>query len=237
MIYLVHIEKERMVKLYRQLEGDEELVGGADPGAGVSYCAGVYISRRHKDIPLVYHARIESPQFGEELVKIGNYVRKKTGNIPLLAVERNIGQATIAKLLDFGYPTEKLYRQKTFDRVQKKVEERIGIMTSSANRRKMLDDLALVIRKKELKVYDEHIIREMLTFVIHERTNEPRPESGTFSDLIMATAFAYQLVKETWGKATWLPNIQKETSSTTLPLKAEGFITESWHEPRDWRGA
>ena len=228
-----------MIKIYRQLEGDEELVGGADPGEGVSYCAGSYISRRHKDIPLVYHARIESPQFGEELMKIGLYVKRTTGNFPLLAVERNIGQATIAKLLDLGYPTEMLYRQKTFDRVTRKVEERIGFVTSSANRRKMLDELALVVRRKELKIYDEQIVTEMLTFVINERTNEPRPESGTFSDLIMATAIANQLLKEVWGGAQWAPNTQKKDNPKFIPLQAEGFIVEHFdeHAHRNWKDA
>ena len=227
------------VKIYRQLEGDESLCGGGDPGEGVSYCAGVYISRRHKDIPLVYHARIESPQFGEELMKIGLYVKRKTGNFPLLAVERNIGQATIAKLLDLGYPTEMLYRQKTFDRVNKKVEERIGFVTTSANRRKMLDELALAVRKKELKIYDEQIISEMLTFVINERTNEPRPESGTFSDLIMATAIANQLLKEVRGKAEWAPNTNKTESTRFLPAKAEGFVVEHFNANahRNWKDA
>ncbi len=215
-----------MIRIYRQLEGDEALIGGADPGEGVSYCAGVFLSRRYKDTPLVYHARVESPQFGEELMKIGLYTKRKTGHFPLLAVERNIGQATIAKLLDLGYPTEMLYRQKTFDRVSKKVEERIGFVTSSANRRKILDELALAIRRKELKIYDKQIITEMLTFVINERTNEPRPESGTFSDLIMATAIANQLFKESWGQSSWAPNTQKTENTKFIPGTAEGFIVE-----------
>ena len=86
-----------------------------------------------------------------------------------------------------------------------KEEERIGWVTTSANRRKMLDELAMDIRKKELKIYDEDILSEMLTFVINERTNEPRPESGRFSDLIMALAICNQIVKSTGNQAKWAP--------------------------------
>ena len=225
-----------MVKVFRQLEGGEQIVAGADPGEGVSYCAGVYISRQHNDIPLVYHARVESPQFGYELNNIGLYVRKKTGHVPLLAVERNIGQATISKLLDLGYPIHRLYRQKSFDRVTQKTEERVGFVTTRSNRRKMLDELALKIRQKGLKVYDEAILSEMLTFIIHERTNEPRPESGTFSDLIMAAAIANQMLKESWEQGKWAPQ-PKPPDDRFVPKKAEGFIVEHFEEKKDWRNA
>ena len=226
-----------MIKIYRNLEGNEECVVGGDPGEGVSYCAAVVISRKYKDTPLVYHARTESPQFGYELNKIGLYIRKKTGEMPLLAVERNIGQATIAKLLDLGYPYDKLYRQKTFDRINKKEELRIGWTTTSANRRKMLDDLAFDIRNKLLRVYDMEIVSEMLTFVINERTNEPRPESGKFSDLIMALAICNQVRKETGLDAQWGPQPNKPEDKRRLPATAEGFIVEGFQKKQDWRNA
>ena len=225
-----------MVKIYRQLEIGEDLTCGGDPGEGVSYCAAVAISKKYHDVPLTFHSRIESSQFGYELNKMGLFIHKKTGGWPLIAVERNIGQATIAKLLDLDYPSGKLYKQKTFDRVAQKVEERIGWMTSSANRRKMLDEMAMDIRQKSLKIYDADILKEMLTFVINERTGEPRPESGSFSDLIMATAIANQLVREYSGGGQWAPNKQEEDDPKRLPLKADDFIVEKFEEPKDWRG-
>lgn len=226
------------VRLYRKLEAGEQLVAAGDPGAGISYSAGVYISRKYLDVPLVFQARIESPQFGYELSNIGLYVKKKTGDYPLLAVERNIGQGTIEKLRNLGYPLAKLYRQKTFDRIAQKEEERIGWMTTVANRRKMLDELAMLIRNKGLKIYDEELISEMLTFVINERTGEPRPESGTYSDLIMALAIANQMLGEMPKSAKWMSPQHKENSKF-LPKKAEGFVTEEY-EPehnQDWRSS
>ena len=223
-----------MFKLYRNLEVKEDIVVGADPGEGISYCAAVVISQKYNDTPLTFHARVGSSQFGYELYHMGLYIKKKTGNFPLLAVERNMGQATIAKLQDLDYPTDRLYKQKTFDRVRQKIEERIGFVTSAANRRKMLDDLALRVRNKNLKVYDEAIIKEMLTFVINERTNEPRPESGTFSDMIMALAIGNQIAGELQVSAKWAPEKKKE-DSRFLPAKAEGFIVEKFEEQKDWR--
>ena len=224
-------------KIYRNLEISERVVIGCDPGEGVSYCAAVAISQKYKDTPLTFHQRIESSQFGYELYNIGLFVKKKTGEFPLLAVERNTGQATIAKLKDLEYPSDKLYKQKTFDRVSQKTEERIGWVTTSGNRRKMLDDLAMDVRKKEIKIYDEDILSEMLTFVINERTNEPRPESGRFSDLIMALAICNQIVKTTGSPAKWAPNQNlKPEDKKRLPLIAEGFIVEHFKDHKqDWR--
>src|SRR6266566_745536 len=133
-----------MIRIYRQLESQEETVCGSDPGMGVSYSTAVVISRKYLDVPIVFQARIESPQLGYELTNLGLYVKKKTGAYPLLAVERNIGQGTIEKLRDLDYPLDRLYRQKTFDRVLQKEEERIGWTTTASNRRLMLDTLAMV---------------------------------------------------------------------------------------------
>ena len=228
------------VRIYRALEGGEETVAAGDPGNGISYSAAVVISRKYKDVPVVFSARVESPQFGYELSNLGLYVKKKTGAYPLLAVERNIGQGTIEKLRDLEYPLDRLYRQKTFDRVLEKEEERIGWTTTVANRRKMLDTLAMVIRNKELKIYDKELISEMLTFVINERTGEPRPESGTYSDLIMACAITYQMLGEYPTPAEWI-NSPRPKDEKFLPKKAGGFITESWKSiedsKRDWRSS
>ncbi len=227
-----------MIRIYRQLEGQEETVAAGDPGNGVSYSAAVVISRKYKDVPIVFQARVESPQFGYELSNLGLYIKKKTGAYPLLAVERNIGQGTIEKLRDLDYPLDRLYRQKTFDRVLQKEEERIGWTTTSSNRRKMLDSLAMALRNKALKIYDKELISEMLTFVINERTGEPRPESGTYSDLIMACAIAYQMLDEYPTKAQWAPKPQSE-NKRFLPKTAENFITEKFdpNARRDWRSA
>lgn len=225
-----------MIRLYRELESTETFTIGCDPGNGGSYSAAVAISQKYLDVPLVFQSKVESPQFGYELNNIGLYVKKKTGNYPLLAVERNIGQGTIEKLRVLGYPLTKLYRQKTFDRVSQKEEERIGWMTTVANRRKMLDELAMLIRSKGLKIYDKALISEMLTFVINARTGEPRPESGKYSDLIMACAIALQMVGEVPQSAKWVSQ-RTTVSSKFLPAKAEGFITESFTPDtnRDWR--
>lgn len=225
-----------MIKLFRELETNEVLCLGADPGESISYAAAVLISKKYNDIPLTFKERVESPQFGIELHSIGLYVKKKTGHHPLLGIERNIGAATIEKVRNLGYPLSRLYRQRTFDRFAQKEEERIGWMTTSANRRKMLDEFAMLVRMKDIKNYDKEIISEMLTFIIHARTGQPRPESGCYSDLIMAAAIANQMTKIEIGGGTWAP-LERRQSNKFLPKKAKDFIVERYDpdERRDWR--
>src|SRR5258708_17117848 len=113
-----------MIRIYRQLESQEELVAAGDPGNGVSYSAAVVISRKYKDIPIVFQSPVESPQFGYELSNLGLYIKTKTASYPLLAVQRNIGQRTIEKLRYLEYPLYTLYAQKTFNRVVQKEQQR-----------------------------------------------------------------------------------------------------------------
>ena len=226
-----------MFYLYRPLEANEEIVIGADVGEGVSYCAAVGLSKRHKDTPIVYHSRTESTQLGYELDKMGWYIKIKTGELPLIAVERNIGAATIAKLRDLKYPLDRLYKQETFDRVINKPVERIGWETTSSNRRKMLDDLALSLRNYDLRIYHKQIVTEMLTFVINERTNEPKHERSKFDDLIMALAIGWQMMSYKTDTATWAQTKPEEVNPKALPPTAEGFIVEKFQEQKDWRSA
>jgi len=226
-----------MFYLYRPLEAQEEIVIGADVGEGISYCSAVGISKRHKDIPLIYHARVESTQFGYELDKMGSYIRLKTGELPLIAVERNIGAATIAKLRDLQYPLDRLYRQKTVDRITNQEAERIGWNTDSSNRRKMLDDLSLSLRNYELRVYDKQILKEMLTFVVNERTGQPKHERGKFDDLIMALAIGWQMMGINIATSTWAQTKPQEANPKRMPATAEGFIVEKFQEKKDWRSA
>ncbi len=223
-----------MIKLYRQIELAEEIVIGADPGEGVSWCAGVAISKNYLDTPLIFHGNIESPQFGIELYKIGLYIKTKTGQFPLLAIERNTGAATIEKVRNLGYPMDKLYKQQLFDKVSKTRVDRIGWVTSASNRRKMLDELAMSIRKKEIDIYDKDIVSELLTFIIDRRTNEPRHEKGRFSDLIMAGAIGWQIIKVTGGESKWVKDTPLD-DGRTIPERAGGFIVEKYEAPKDWR--
>lgn len=180
-----------MIKVFRQLEQGENFVIGADPAESRDFCSAVAISKKHGDSAVVYNQRVESTQFGYDLQKLGKYIFNKTGIYPTIGVERQQGQATIAKLLELNYP--KLFRMKVFDERVAREEEKIGWSTNVATRTKMLDDLSLALRQKVHKVYDEETISQFLTFIRSPKIGKPQSESGCFDDLVFAEAIAWQL--------------------------------------------
>ena len=95
-----------MHKLFRKPQMGEVTVIFCDPAEGGDWSAGVAMSKKHLDIFMTYHAKtadttsdIGSARLGNEASKLGKYIQKMTGLYPYIAVERNTGQATIARLL------------------------------------------------------------------------------------------------------------------------------------------
>src|SRR3990167_9034182 len=161
----------------------------------------VAMSKKHLDIPMVYHSKTEesdvdigSSQLGNEANKMGLFIKKKTGIYPSIAVERNKGQATIARLLELEYP--KIFRMKTFDRQNNVKKEYFGWETNKATRQKMLDEWSEAITKHQAVIYSEEIVNEHYSF-IRPKGREYHPEAitGKNDDYIICCAGAWQVVK------------------------------------------
>lgn len=181
-----------MFKLYRDPEPNEVIVIAADPADGGSdYCAAVAKSKKHADSLMTFKARTESSQFGYELFKMATFIYKKTRQWPLIGVERNTGGATIYVLRTLNY--SQLYKMKSFDTVDQKEEERFGWVTNTQTRPKMLDDLAMSVRQRVNKIYDEDTINQLMSFIRNPRNGKPEAAPGTKDDLVIAEAIAWQL--------------------------------------------
>lgn len=183
-----------MFKLYREPEDDEVCIIGADPADGGSdYCAAVAKSKKHGDSFMVFHNRMESSQFGYELHKMAKFIQKLTGHEPMIGVERNTGGATIATLQLVNYPN--LFRMPKLGVTYMDEEEsgKIGWITNSYTRPKMLDDLALAMRQKATIIYDEGTMREMMRFIRNARSGKPEAAPGAKDDKVIAEAICWQL--------------------------------------------
>ena len=181
-------------RLYRPLEMNEQTCIFADPAEGGNFCAAVLVSKKHADFPMVYNKRVESSQFGHDLYKLAQFVKKRTGMLPTIAVERNTGQATIYVLQEYNYPS--LFRMRVFDHTSVTESSKIGWTTTTATRTKMLDDFALTLRQGQIKIYDRETLYQLTSFVIKQkRGHTPRAEaeSGKNDDLVISTAGAWQL--------------------------------------------
>lgn len=178
-------------RLYREPNHGEFFVAGADPAEGHDYCAAQWVSKSTQEVVLTFQAKMESTQFGYEIYKGGKFMHTHTGHWPTVGVERNMGQATIARLLDLNYPS--LYRHQDLTRLNPTEADKIGWPTNVATRQQMLDDLATAIRQGVLHVYDKPTLRELRSFVRHPKTGKPEAEVGSHDDLVMSLAIAWQM--------------------------------------------
>lgn len=185
------------VRVYRELEQGEQTVVFADPAESQDFCAAVCLSKKHLDFPMVYNQVTESSQFGYDLYNFCKYIFNVTGMWPVLAVERNVGQATIFVLQQLNY--SRLFRMPDTTGSNYTKQGNIGWLTTGSlvggeiqgTRRKMLDDFALVLRQGQVQMYDEQQIIQFKNFVIVKGRAQAR--SNTHDDLVMATTGAWQV--------------------------------------------
>lgn len=190
-----------MYKLYRKPAKNETTVIFVDPAEGGDYSAMVAMSKKHLDAFMSYHSKttdtkveVGSAQLGNEANKMGKFVHHLTGLYPWIAVERNTGQATIARLLELEYPH--IFRMKTFDLQEQKEEEHFGWTTNKKTRPKMLDEWAEALLKREATVYDEDALKEHLSFIRPDKTpHHPEAITGKNDDLVISYAGAWQVVQ------------------------------------------
>ena len=185
-----------MFKLFRKLEAGEQIVIAGDPAdGGNDYCAGQAYSLRHHDYPFVFHAKMEASQFGHELYKMACYVKKVTGNWPLLAVEKNVGSATLYVLMTYNYPNLFRMPKNIFDPKKAKEEsETIGWVTSSTTRMLIIDGFALALKQHAIKIYDIETVKECMTFIIGPK-GKPEAAKGANDDLVIAAAIALKVAE------------------------------------------
>ena len=92
-----------MIRLFREPQAGEFVVIGADPADGGSNnCVAQAISKKRADNFMNFAAKMESSQFGHELYKMAKYIYAKTGEWPVIGVERNTGMATINVLQTYN---------------------------------------------------------------------------------------------------------------------------------------
>jgi hypothetical protein len=192
-------EEDAMVKIYREIEEDEQFVIFADPADGMDFCAAVACSKKHYDVPIVFNAKMESSQFGYDLYYMCNWIYNKTHIWPKLAVERNSGQATIHVLKELNYTD--LFRMVDFTAKESGTYEKgaIGWTTTGyisggelkGTRRKMLDDLAMAIRQRMIRFYDEEVFNQVKSFKIVR--GKAQASRNKHDDLLISLAGAWQV--------------------------------------------
>lgn len=190
-----------MYNLYRKPDPNETTVIFVDPAEGGDYSAMCAMSKKHLDAFMIYHSKtgetneeIGSSQLGNEANKMGKFIYSYAKVYPWIAVERNTGQATIARLLELEYP--RIWRMKTFDLQEQKEKEYFGWETNKKTRPKMLDEWNEALLKREAVIYDRGTIEEHFSFIRPERSpHHPEAITGKNDDLVICHAGAWQVVQ------------------------------------------
>lgn len=183
---------------YRDFEHDEQVVVAVDTSAGgLDYTCAQFLSRKHFDIPLVYHSKKTATEFTNVLPKALNKIYDETGIRPLVAYERNNGGAfemdrIAAMNRDGKYD---IFKMPTFGQVDNPDSVRLGWDTNTASRPKMLSELKEAIDKKVITIYDKPTINELFSFIVVQTSSswKAQAEVGAHDDTVMALAIAWQL--------------------------------------------
>ncbi len=230
-------------RLYRLPKKNEHTVMGVDTSEGGDLSAIVVKSKIYCDSFLVFSGHFNSAELCPMIKRAYMFLFKMTGLLPWIGVERNMGVATINKLIDWKYP--KLYKQETFDSTLQKWLTKVGWFMSRGNRRKFLDELALDLKSAENVVYDLPTIEQLLTFVRNRRSGKPEAESGCFDDLVIAEGIALQLFyttsidDEAVGRVKAIgPGIEKRFETVKEKDRISKYDLEElkkYKNPRGWK--
>jgi len=216
-----------MIYLFRKPEQGELIVIGADPSEGGDYSAWVALSKKYIDVVMASQSKEESSQLGHSLNHISKWFKKETDFYPCIAVERNVGMATIAILKELNTPN--LFRMPDSFVNEEKVEEgeKYGWVTTVTSRPKLLDDLSLALRQKSIKIPDERITSELFTFVRNKRTGKPEADTGSHDDLVFALGIALQVLQIGWeDEDTWQ---KKAEQAVEYFQKTDRHIKRRWY--------
>jgi hypothetical protein len=187
-----------MFKQYRDLTHGEHILVGVDTSMGGNdYVAAQFVSRKHLDVPLVYHSKETATVLTNKLPEVLEKIHTITGVKPLVAYERNNGGSfemdRIAAMNRNG--KYEIFKMPGHGRIDIPDAVKLGWDTNSASRPKMLTELKEAIDKHVIHIYDKPTINEMFAFIVVQTTSswKAQAEQGAHDDLIMSLAIAWQL--------------------------------------------
>lgn len=181
-----------MIYQFRQPKENEQFVIAADPAEGGDNSTFVVLSKFSADVVMIGKSKEESSQLGHTLNHVGKWFYSKTRVYPTIAVEKNVGAATIYVLKTLNYP-ELFKMPDSFTKTDMETTEQYGWSTNTASRPKMLDDLALAIRQHAISIPSKQIIDELYSFIRDARTGKPQADRGSHDDLVISLAIVWQM--------------------------------------------
>jgi hypothetical protein len=182
--------------VYREFDGKENYVIGADVGMGVrngDASVAQILDGSLRQVA-VWRGLIHPDAFASVLVALGYFY-----NTALIAPERNNhGLLTCVRLRDLGYPS--IYTDVTEGALEDRDSINIGFYTTERTKPLIIDKLRAAERKREIEINDPTTLREMLTFVVTE-SGKLQAEEPAHDDCVLSLAIANHIHEGKWQAA------------------------------------
>lgn len=209
-----------MFRLYREIEpGEFFVVFGDCAQGGIDKNFVVFFSQRRQDIPLVLSMNGVAAEMVPHLKQALEWIYKKTGVKPTVALERNNGGASAMHDLmitnrDDAY-TIYFARKEDGSYSDKPGWDTTGGTAGTGTRPTMLGEWLTAFNAKQVTIYDAEIIEQHQTFIVNKR-GRPEAAPNTHDDAVIACAGAYQLYQSEQ------PPVQQEHEYST------GNLVSTW---------
>lgn len=160
--------------------------GDACSGSGADWSPLVALDKGTNEVVCVYRTKSDPDELAFRAMMLGNLL-----NQCVVAIENDkFGFAANQKLRTiYG----NVYVQRTHDKVENKIVEKIGWETNAVTRPLMLGQLQEEIREGSARLNDHVLIRECLTFIQNPDTKKAEAELGCNDDMVIARAIAGML--------------------------------------------
>lgn len=186
---------------------------GADSGLGVGSDPSAASIRDMRTLEQVATIKGQIPpdQFGDLLVKIGNYYNKAW-----LGIEANsFGIATIDSV---KHRYSKLYYRYRVDRRNDQKTKQIGWWTDTKTKPIMIADYGQALRQETVIIKDLDLFNECVTYIIGE-DGSANAESGCHDDLLISDMICFQV-----RKRFYMTSASAQTQQEYIPTsKTTGY--------------
>lgn len=179
--------------VWKKPEPHRHYVIGADPSSGVDINLGVGTpdpdfsvadvgEREMREQVAQLRERIQPAAFGDYLVALGRWY-----NWAYLVIEVNskIGVATIERVLQLGYPPERIYKRKYLDKKGQPVTEKYGWYETESTRVQLISYLDTALNQKDIILNSEQTISELYSFVI-KPSGRPEAAESSHDDTVFS---------------------------------------------------
>lgn len=202
------------LKVYQEPNPGDIYALGADVAEGLELgdFSSVFVINKRLEHCASWHGKMDPDLFGELVCKIGSFY-----NQALVAVEiNNHGHATMAQVKRKGYLN--VYTRQIKEERSEAYTKKIGWHSNKKSKMLMLDEFVAAVREGTLQLWDQALLREMMTLVI-----EPGGDilmGG--KDRVVAACIALQAIKQAhsndWG-AIWPAEDIKRPANLREKLK------------------